>query len=78
MIIELFLKHYFCLDVWICLCIAAKKGTTSANTSSVTLSGLTGQLSTRAGHLGQQHLGVKKMLEYTTAGLRNLDASVQV
>lgn len=67
-----------CLDVWICSCRAASKGTTSAETSSLTLSGLSGQLSTRAGHSDQQRLGAKEVLEGTTAGLRILDFSVQV
>lgn len=64
-----------CWDAWICLCRTASKGTTSADTSSLTFSG---QLSTHAGHSDQQHVGAKQMLEDTIAGLGILDFSVQV
>lgn len=64
------------------MCGSARVGqqasTTSAETSSLALSGLSRQLSTRAGHSDQQRLGAKQVLEGTTAGLRILDFSVQV
>ena len=66
------------LDVWICLSRAASRGTTSANISSVTLSGLREQLSPESGYLDQQPLGAKRMLEDTAAELRTLDFRVQV